>query len=82
MEWKNLQAAAFYDNDAFIKEYLECYQASEQDKNTLTRVLHKAVESCSIKVVQTILNSPHGTSCCLCDVTEVVCSFLFNCTHV
>ena len=61
MEWKNLQAAAFYDNDTFIKEYLECYQESEeQDKNTLTKVLHKAVESCSIKVVQAILSSPHG----------------------
>lgn len=57
MEWKDLRAAALYDNDTFIKEYLERH---EQDKDTLTKVLHKAVESCSIKVVQAILNSSHG----------------------
>lgn len=69
MEWKNLQAAAFYDNDSFIKEYLEQYQASEEEKSILARVLHKAVESYSVKVVQAVLDSPHGTYCmaeCTC----------------
>ena len=61
MDWKTLQAAAFYDNDSFISDYLKQYQASEEDKRTLTKILHKAVESCSVKVVQSIVNSPHGT---------------------
>lgn len=60
MEWKYLQAAAFYDNDSFIKDYLEQYESSEQNKGALTKILHKAAESCSIKVVEVIINSPHG----------------------
>ena len=60
MDWKYLQAAAFYDNDSFIKDYLEQYQASMEDENTLTKILHKAAESCSVKVVQAVVNSPHG----------------------
>jgi len=65
MEWKYLQAAAFYDNDSFIKEYLEQHgvvpeQAREQDRTIVTKILHKAAESCSVKVVQAVLNSPHG----------------------
>ena len=63
MDWKYLQAAAFYDNDSFIKDYLEQYEASEEDKSegsTLTKILHKAAESCSVKVVQAVVNSPHG----------------------
>ena len=61
MDWSTLQAAAFYDNDSFICDYLKQYQASEEDKSTLTKILQKAVESCSVKVVQSIVNSPHGT---------------------
>ena len=59
MDWKYLQAAAFYDNDSFIKDYLE-YEELEQDKSTITKILHTAAESCSVKVVQAVVNSPHG----------------------
>ena len=60
MDWQSLHVAAFYDNDSFIKDYLDHYQASEENKTTLTKILHKAVESCSVKVVKAVVNSPHG----------------------
>ena len=62
IEEKNLLVAACHDDKLFIEEYL-VYNESELCDVILARVLHKATEHCSVKVVETLVNSPHGMLC-------------------
>lgn len=60
---ETLMAAACKDNKSVIEEHLAYTDDDLQLKSHdifLARVLHKATEYCSTKVVEVLLNSSHG----------------------
>ena len=66
-EEKTLLVAACYDNKSYIEDYLASWDDTtidglplESRDVILAKALHKAAESCSVKVVETLVNSPHG----------------------
>ncbi|XP_065918588.1 leucine-rich repeat serine/threonine-protein kinase 1-like isoform X3 [Dysidea avara] len=62
---KSLIVAACDDNISLIEDYLTYCDNMDKDLELkphgiiLAKVLHKAVECCSVKVVETLVNSPH-----------------------
>jgi len=70
---KSLVFAACYDNKSFIEDYL-AYDDPIEDvprDAILAKALHKAAEHCSVKVVETLVNSPHGMYVRVIDIAVI-----------
>ena len=66
MDEMSLIVAACDDNISLIEDYLTYCDTMDKDLQLeshdmiLAKVLHKGIECCSVKVVETLVNSPHG----------------------
>jgi len=79
---KSLVIAACYDNKSFIEDYLACDDPIEDvpRDDILAKALHKAAEHCSVKVVEILINSPHGMYSTVNRIKEYIC-YDFTCIN-